>query len=111
MTFVNFINQNLVSIIVPLFNKEDTIIKCIKSLLYQTYQNIEIIIVNDCSTDLSIEIINKFIKNNKFENIFVYNTPKNLGCYYSRNLGISMSKGSYIAFQDPDGKYVNLPEF
>lgn len=102
MTFNNFISQNLVSIIVPLFNKEKTIVKCIKSLLYQTYQNIEVIIVNDCSTDSSIEILNKFIQNNKFQNISIYNTPENLGCYYCRNLGISKSKGTYIAFQDPD---------
>ena len=69
MTFNNFINQNLVSIIVPLYNKETTIVKCIKSLLYQTYQNIEIIVVNDCSTYSSIEILNKFIQNNKFHPI------------------------------------------
>ena len=102
MTFKNFIKENLVSIIIPLFNKENTIINSIKSLVYQTYENIEIIIVNDCSTDSSMNILNLFIKNNSNENIYLYNTPKNLGCYYARNYGISKSKGTYIAFQDPD---------
>lgn len=102
MTFDNFINQNLVSIIVPLFNKEDTIINSVKTLAHQTYKNIEIIIVDDCSTDSSVNLLKIFIENNNTKNIFIYKTPKNLGCYYCRNLGISKSKGSYIAFQDPD---------
>ena len=102
MTFNNFINQNLVSIIVPLYNKESTIIKSLKSLVHQTYKNIEIIIVDDCSTDSSVNLLNSFIKNNNSKNIFIYKTPVNLGCYYARNLGISKSKGQYIAFQDPD---------
>jgi glycosyltransferase involved in cell wall biosynthesis len=102
MTFLKFTKENLVSIILPLYNKENTIINSIKSLIYQTYKNIEIIVVDDCSTDSSIELLTSFIKEEKINNISIYNTPTNLGCYYARNLGISKSRGTYIAFQDPD---------
>jgi glycosyltransferase involved in cell wall biosynthesis len=102
MTFDNFINENLVSIIIPLYNKENTIINSVKTLVNQTYKNIEIIIVDDSSTDSSVNLLNSYIKDNNFENIFIFKTSFNLGCYYARNLGISKSNGKYIAFQDPD---------
>lgn len=95
--------EPLVSIVVPLFNGEKTIFKCIESLVNQSYCNIEIIIVNDGSSDRSVDIVNKLIK--KFGNIKLYNI-ENHGVSYARNYGICKSNGEYLAFVDADD-YVN----
>jgi glycosyltransferase involved in cell wall biosynthesis len=100
----NFVNsQRKVSIIIPLFNREKTIINCIYSLLDQTYKNIEIIIVNDCSTDKSESLILKFLeKYNGDININYIKHDINKGCYGARNTGIKASNGQFIAIQDSD---------
>jgi glycosyltransferase involved in cell wall biosynthesis len=92
-----------VSVIMPLYNKLDTVINSIKSILNQTYKDIELIIVDDCSNDGSYELVKEFIDNDKskFEIILLRN-EENRGCYYSRNQGILRASGKYIAFQDPD---------
>lgn len=92
------------SIIVPVYNTGKYLEKCINSLINQTYKNIEIVIVEDCSTDNSKKIIKKFenIKNVKI----IYN-KKNSGLSYSRNIGILNSTGEYVGFIDSDD-YVDL---
>lgn len=93
--------NSLVSIIVPVYNRKDIIIFTINSILKQTYQNFELIIVDDCSTDGTYDYLNKkFRDNNK---IRLFQTKKNSGtCAYPRNLGLKKSKGQIICFCDSD---------
>ena len=86
----------MVSIITPNFNCEKFLSKTILSVMQQTYQNWEMIIVDDCSSDGSIEIINKFARENK--KIRLIRNEYNLGRIKSRNLALKEAKGRYIAF-------------
>jgi teichuronic acid biosynthesis glycosyltransferase TuaG len=100
----NFVSTlRKISVIIPLHNKEKTVILSIKSILNQTYKNIEIIIVDDNSSDNSVHVINKFLENyNGDINIKLLVHEMNKGCYAARNTGIKNATGHYIAFQDPD---------
>ena len=89
-----------VSIIVPVYNTSKYLEKCLDSLVNQTLNDIEIIIINDCSTDKSLDIIEKYRKKQK--NIKLINNKVNKGIGYNRNLGIKESKGDYILFVDSD---------
>jgi len=89
-----------VSIIVPVYNVENYIEKCLESLVKQTLEDIEIIIVNDGSTDNSIKVINNYIK--KYPQKIIYLEKKNGGLSDARNYGIPYAKGKYIAFLDSD---------
>lgn len=93
-----------VSIIVPVYNVEKYIERCLDSLVNQTLKDIEIIIVNDGSTDGSKEIIQKYL--NKYKNI-VYLEKENGGLSSARNYGIPYAKGEYIGFVDSDD-YVEI---
>lgn len=88
-----------VSIIVPIYNAEKYLSNCIDSILHQTYKNIEIILVNDGSTDSSIEICEEYAEKDK--RIIIIN-KKNAGVSSTRNDGISISTGEYIQFVDCD---------
>ena len=94
------IKKPLVSIILSIYNDEKFIKKSINCLLNQTYKNIEIIIINDGSTDKSQKILKVFEKN--YKNIYLINNKKNIGLTKSLNIGIKKSKGKYIARQDCD---------
>lgn len=89
-----------VSIIIANYNSSDTIKYTLTSILNQTYKNIEVIIVDDCSTDNCLEIIYDFIDNN--DNIFLYQMKKNSGAYKCRNFGLSKSTGMFISLVDAD---------
>lgn len=91
--------QQQVSIIVPIFNLESYISRCIESIVNQTYKNIEIILVNDGSTDASISIIRQYAANDK--RIIVID-KKNEGVSVARNIGIEQATGKYIMFVDGD---------
>lgn len=91
--------EELVSIIIPVFNAESTLEKCIKSVLGQTYKNLEIILINDGSTDNSKKICQNFqVK----YNIIKFFEKENKGVSSARNLGIEKAQGSYITFIDSD---------
>lgn len=97
---MNHIKEDrLVSIIVPIYNSEKHISKCIKSILSQTYKNFELILINDGSTDNSKKIIEQFKK--KDDRIKVIN-KENSGVADTRNLGIKNANGFYIMFIDND---------
>lgn len=90
--------EELVSIIMPTYNRGYIIKNAINSILEQTYSNIELIIVDDCSTDNTSEVIKEYDDNR----LFYYKLEKNSGANAARNFGILKSKGSYITFQDSD---------
>ena len=93
-------NSNpLISIIVPLYNVEKYITSCLESLINQTYKNIEIIAVNDGSTDQTGVNIKKYIKK---DTRIIYFEKENGGVSETRNLGLKMAKGDYITFVDGD---------
>lgn len=93
------IDKPMVSIIVPVYNVEKYIKKCIESLINQTYKNIEIILVDDGSTDKSGKICDEYER--KYRNINVLH-QKNQGLSMARNNGMLLSQGSLIGFVDSD---------
>ena len=97
--------MDLISIIVPVYNVEDYLEKCIDSLLNQTYKNLEIILIDDGSTDNSADICDEYA--NKYNHVYVYH-KKNGGLSSARNLGIEKinKESKYIGFIDSDD-YVN----
>lgn len=88
-----------ISVIVPLYNAECHIKQCIESLLNQSYKDYELVIINDGSTDNSLNIVNKLLKGR--DNINIY-TQENKGVSVARNVGISKATGKYITFIDSD---------
>lgn len=92
----------LISINIPIFKCEKYIERCLNSIINQTYKNIEIILVNDCTTDNSLEIINHFINNNPDFKFSLIHHEINSGLSVVRNTGINHSKGDYIYFLDSD---------
>ena len=99
------IEKEKVSIIVPMYNAEKFIGKTIESVLAQTYQNWEMLIMNDVSTDNSLAIVNMYAK--KDERIKIVNTEKNVGVVKGRNFLIDLASGKYIAFLDADDYWHN----
>lgn len=91
--------SELITIVVPVYNVENYIERCVKSLINQTYKNLEIILVDDGSTDNSGKLCDKYTKEN--ERIRVIH-KKNGGLSDARNVGIDNAKGEYIAFVDSD---------
>lgn len=97
-----------VSIIVPMYNVEEYVEKCLDTLVHQTIEDIEIIIVNDGSTDNSKEKAKLFCK--KYPQKIVYLEKENGGLSDARNYGIPYAKGEYIAFLDSDD-YIELDTY
>lgn len=95
--------NSLISIIIPVYNAEKYIAKCAESLINQTYKNIEIIFVDDCSTDSSNKIIKEFTE--KDSRVKQYSTGTNGGPGKARNVGLENSHGEYIMFCDNDDTY------
>lgn len=89
-----------ISIIIPVYNAELYLVKCLNSLVNQTKKNIEIIVVNDGSTDRSLDIVQKFA--NKYPSMFKVINQQNQGQSVARNVGISAASGKYIGFVDCD---------
>ena len=89
-----------VSVIVPIYNTEKFLRKCIESIVNQTLEEIEIILINDGSTDNSYIICEEYSR--KYPKKIRYINNKNIGCSATRNLGISLAKGKYVAFVDSD---------
>lgn len=94
-----------VSIIVPVYNTSKQLRNCLDSLVNQTNKDIEIIIINDGSTDDSEEIIQEYVK--KYENLITYYSKENEGIAKTRNLGIEKAKSDYILFVDSDD-YIDI---
>lgn len=89
-----------VSVIIPVYNAEKFLVKCIESLVKQTLEEIELIFINDGSTDLSLQILKKYERNFP-QKVIVY-SKENGGQASARNYGIQKSNGKYIGFVDAD---------
>ena len=92
--------QPLISVIVPIYHSEKYIDRCFKSLLNQTYKNLEIIIVNDASPDKSGEMCDQYAKQHHHIKVIHHSTNK--GSCVARNVGLDHANGEYIGFVDPD---------
>lgn len=92
-------NNPLISVIVPVYNSEKYIAECIDSILFQTYKNIEIILVNDGSKDNSLDVCKQY--QSQYHNIITID-KKNGGASSARNVGIDNANGDFIMFVDSD---------
>lgn len=95
----------MISVIIPLYNKVHTIVNTLNSVLNQTYQDFEVVIVNDGSTDNSVEVIKQNFNDSRIRII----NQKNAGVSAARNRGVKEAKGDWIAFLDADDEW--LPEY
>ncbi|WP_194145447.1 glycosyltransferase family 2 protein [Helicobacter sp. MIT 05-5294] len=95
--------QIKVSIIIPVYNAEKYLIECLESCVNQTLKEIEIIAIDDCSTDSSLSILRQYSLNNEKLSIIAH--TNNIGAGGARNNGILAAKGEYVAFMDPDDFY------
>ncbi len=93
--------NELISVIIPTYNRGTTIARAIDSVLSQSYKNIELIIVDDCSTDNTKNIVDNY--NDK--RIRYFRLEKNSGACFARNYGVQKSEGKYVAFQDSDDEW------
>jgi glycosyltransferase involved in cell wall biosynthesis len=101
-------NFPLVSVVIPTFNREKLVVRAINSVLFQTYKHLEIIVVDDCSSDNTISILEQMYG----EQIVLIKNEINSYVGHARNLGVSFAKGDYIAFLDSDDLWVpNKIEF
>lgn len=92
-----------ISVIVPMYNVESYIEECISSIQNQSLKNIEIIVVDDMSTDNSLQIVKRIAKDDL--RVHILSTNKNSGAGFARNLGIKVAKGEYCIFMDSDDLY------
>lgn len=92
-------HSKLVSVIIPCYNYGNLLPKAVNSVLKQTYKEVEIIVINDGSTDNTEEVARKYIS--KYKNIS-YHKQKNAGIVKTRNKGVSLAKGSYLMQLDAD---------
>jgi len=95
-------NESLVSVIMPTYNGEKTIQRAIKSVLNQSYKNLEVIVVDDCSQDNTVMVVNS-IKDRRIK-LIRHNENRNGSA--ARNTGIKESRGKYIAFLDDDDEWL-----
>lgn len=95
--------EDLVSVVLPVYNRENTIKRAIDSVLVQTYANIELIIVDDASTDHTVDIIKSY----EDDRINLICLRKRGGANKARNIGISNARGEFVAFQDSDDEWLS----
>lgn len=95
--------SDLISVIIPVYNSEETIERTIQSVLSQTYTHLQIIIVDDCSKDQSVHLIKRMAQEDA--RIEYYVNSKNQGVSQTRNFACSKAKGKYIAFLDSDDEW------
>ena len=101
-------NDPLVSVIIPLYNTEKYIEKAIDSVINQTYKNWQLIIIDDCSTDSSLDIVSDIRKRNNFSNkkMIIKKMKKNMGTYVALNVGLKLAKGKFFCVLGSDDIYI-----
>lgn len=95
--------DGLVSVITPVYNAEKYIGEMIDSVLLQTYKNIELVLVDDCSKDNSFDVIKKY----NDDRIIYHKQEKNMGAGVARNTALEIARGQYVAFLDADDIWEN----
>lgn len=95
----------LVSVIIPTYNRKELVIRAIQSALYQTYPHIEIIVIDDGSLDDTFDYILNFYRGN--DKIICLKNDTNYWPVFSRNRGVQLSKGHFIAFLDSDDRWID----
>ena len=93
--------NNLVSVVITCYNHEKYVGQCIESVFNQSFQNIELIVINDGSSDLSGQIIEDLLKQSPFKDT-IYLTQENIGICATRNRAIEMINGDFLLFVDSD---------
>lgn len=88
-----------ISVIIPVYNTQEYLVQCVESLLFQTYQNWEALLIDDGSTDSSLEVCKRLSQQD--HRIKVYH-KKNKGASAARNYGLNLAQGEYVAFLDSD---------
>ena len=94
------VNNTKVSVIIPVYNVEQYLRQCLDSVINQTFKDIEIIVVNDCSPDNSLQIIKEYQQ--KDDRMFLIDLKQNIGLGNARNEGMKVANGKYVTFVDPD---------
>lgn len=97
-------NEILVSVVIPVYNVEDFIAECIESIIRQSYKTLQIVLVDDGSTDHSAEVCKRYMENDSRIELFQI---QNSGVSTARNIGISLARGDYIFFVDSDDMIVD----
>lgn len=92
-------NKGLLSIIIPVYNSRDRLAECFDSIVNQNYNGLEVIVVDDCSSDGSLELCREYEKNHSYFQVF---TKENEGVSAARNYGLARAQGEYIQFVDSD---------
>lgn len=100
-------DEILISVIVPTFNRIKVLERCINSVLYQTYNNWELIVVDDRSTDNSFQIVQNNVKVDSRIKFFIRPINRIKGANTCRNIGIEKAIGQYVAFLDSDDEWSN----
>ena len=95
----------MISVIIPVYNKAHTLPNTLTSVINQTFSNFEVIIIDDCSTDNSVDVIKKFLSDKRFKLI----TQENKGVAITRNNGAAAAKFKYFVFLDADDEW--KPDF
>src|SRR5690625_112947 len=90
----------MLSIILPAYNSEEGIRIAIESILTQTWQQFELLIVDDCSTDGTVSVVEEYMEQDK--RIQLFSTPQNSGPYVARNIALQAAIGEYITVNDAD---------
>ena len=92
--------KNLISVVIPVYNSEKTLTRCVESIIYGQYSNVEVLLIEDQSTDNSWNVCKELQK--KYLNVKCYQNSVNSGVSATRNNGIAMAAGDYIVFVDSD---------
>ena len=91
-----------ISIIIPMYNVEEYVGECLDSILVQTFKDYEVIIVDDCSTDNSCDVVESYMSKFNGKLNLIKSKKNSGGCAVPRNIGLSHANGKYIFFLDSD---------
>ena len=97
----------MISIVVPVYNAAPYIENTVQMVLQQTYQDFELILVDDCSTDNSVALLEELMENGKDARLRLVKKERNQGAAAARNTGLDMASGRYIAFLDADDVWLH----
>ncbi|ORU00541.1 Glycosyl transferase, family 2 [Anaerovibrio sp. JC8] len=99
-------DENRISVVIPVYNREKRIGKCLDSIIKQTHKADEIIVIDDCSADRTSDIVKKYQEDYTDSNIIYEKLEKNSGAQVARNKGIDIASGKWICFCDSDDEWL-----